>query len=439
MDFSIAVEEKGEVSRDINIEIPRSLYKEKYNQVLNKVAKTAKIKGFRPGHVPVKMVDQMYGARVHDDVLQDLVSKAYSEAVKKHELKVVGYPKLDFASEDLRTSQEDLNITASVSIVPEPKIKNYFGVKADVEVEEFDESLVEKQISNILDQFASIEVDKQKKVVKKDSIITADTEGTVDGEPFGGSGGEDVIIEVNSDKLPEGFAEGIIGMKVGEDRTISTKLPEDVADQKLAGKEAIYKITCKAINKKIVPELTDELVKEKKLGESVEAFKTDLEKNLKEQTERSNKVAKDEAVFKVLIEKNKFEVPEAMIDEQIREILFNMRFLDRNKEESYQMDMSRFRQAFAEQAEFQVRRAVIIEQVIAQEDFSVDEKDVEAWLQDQAKEFSAEIDKVKQMYGYPENIERLQNNLARERICEKLVDEASLKEKPKSKEEEKKS
>lgn len=428
MDFSIAVEEKSEIARDINISIPRGLYQERYKKALSQVAKTARIKGFRPGHVPQQMVDKIYGARVHEDVVRDLFSKAYQEAVEKHELKVVGYPEIDLSAEDLKSSDKDLSVTASVSVIPEPKIKDYWGVKAEVEIGEFDAKLVENQIEKILDQHTIIEVDDTKTEVEKNSFIIADTKGEIDGEPFAGSGGEDVYIEVNSDKLPEGFSEGVLGMKVGETRTITTKMPDDIADQKLAGKEAIYTVTCNAINKKIVPELNDEFVKEKKLGENLAEFRAKIEEDFKKQLERTNKVARDEAVFKALIEKNSFEVPQAMIDEQIREMLFNLRFLDPKKKESYQVDMGRFRKAFSEQAEFQVRRAVIIEQIIAQDKFSVDQEEVDVWLQEQALEFSVTVEKLKEVYDSAENSERLQNSLARERICEKLVAEAKLKE-----------
>src|SRR5690606_10774844 len=139
MDFKISIEETGEVGRQINIEIPRLVYKKRYDSAVQAASRQARIKGFRPGRVPAQVVDKMYGQQIHFDVLGELVSKAYDQAVKDNNLAVVGEP--DIAFDENEDKESDFSIKAKVFVEPTPKIKDYFGVKVKADEYEVTDSV----------------------------------------------------------------------------------------------------------------------------------------------------------------------------------------------------------------------------------------------------------------------------------------------------------
>ncbi len=427
MDFKISVEETGEVERNISIEIPRDIYQQRFELAIRKASQQARIKGFRPGKAPKAIIDKLYGQQIHSDVLGELVSSAYQDAVQQHELKVVGYPEINIDG-SRENAEEDFKVTAGVSVFPEPEIKDYFGLSFDVEVEPFTQEMVDQHIEQMKGAYASIEPISKRKTAKDKDLVMVDFEGTIDDEPFEGSTASDIYIEIGGKAYPAELESSIVGMKVGEEKQVDvTFTGED--NEELSGKTASYKVNLKGIYERVLPEVDDEFAKKVGIGETAEELLEKVGEMMQKDLERRNRSLREEQYFKTLLEKNSFEVPQAMCDEEIRNFLYQMGLLDPSNPQSQQFDVSAFRDTMAEQAEFRVRQAVALSRIMESEKMtSCDEKEVEAWLEQRAVDEGRSRDELDRVYGFPAQLSRLQSMVAREKMLDQLLEKSKIKE-----------
>ena len=428
MELKSSIEETSEATRSISFEIPRDLYNKKFNSLVSKTASKAHIKGFRPGKVPPAHIKKIYGEQIHSDVIGDLVSNAYQDVVKEKKLKVVGHPSFDIQDKD---KDKDVTVKADVSIYPEPDLKNYQGISFSFEPQEFSKEEIEKRLQSICEQQAKIEPITKRKKAKKGDLAVVDYSASVDGVDIPSASAKGIQIELGKDDGNKKIAKEIIGMEVGSVRTAEITLPDNYAED-LRKSPALYSITLNSIMSKTVPEISDEVAKISGIADDLKALESKIEENLKKEVENINKSRKEEAFFDAVFEKNEFEIPPALVDEEIRMMLFEFGLLNPQDQKSYSMDISRFREMFAEKATTNAKRGVILTQLEKQEKPESTESDVEAWLDERAKEEMRSREEVNQYYQFPDQVDRLKAHVARTKMVESLISGSKIKEeKPK--------
>lgn len=432
-EVKVSVESKSEVERSISIEIPRSMYNERFERAVRKAAQQAKIKGFRPGRAPAAVIQKMYGPQIHQDVLGELVSSAYHDAVQTHELKVVGYPDINIDGE--AESEGNFVVTAGVSVFPEPKISNYMGLQFSVAVEPYKQSMFDDQVTRMREAYADLVAVEDRQIAAEGDTVQVDYRGTVEGAEFPGSSAQGSYVKIGSNTLQASLETGMIGQKVGEEREIFVNLAEGEENAE-EGKTALYVVKLLGIFDRKLPALDNDFAQKTKLGETIEEFNTKLEELLKNDLERRNKTAKEEQFFKTLLEQNQFEVPQAMCDEEIRNFLYEMGLLDANNKQSRQFDVTAFRETLGEAATFRVKQAVALNSIIEAEGAIAEKEDVEKWLDERSAEEGRPREDIDRMYGFPKNLARLQRMVTREQMLDKLVKSASITEEAKGAESE---
>jgi len=423
MSAKVSIEETGEVSRDIKILIPRGQYDERFSSGVNKAAQQAKVKGFRPGKAPKKVIEQMYGDRIQNDVLEELVSAAYREALDSHKLNVVGYPKIDIKPIE---DGQDVEISAAVELYPNPEIKDYKKLSFECEISEYSEDLMSTELERVAEMFATSDPVSRKKV-KKGDLLKVSYSGTIDGEPFEGSEAKEVTILLGASSVPENFEKAMVGLEKENEQSIEVEMAKDIANPAIAGKTASYVITVHEISERKIPELTNEFVKEKEVADDLEALKRQIKETIDRDIERKNQQAKMEGYFSALLEKVQFEIPGLLVDEEIRNILFEARLLDPNDKKSYQISVEGFRESLGERAEIRVKQGVALERIVEQEGVEIVEKDVDEWLEKEAKQSSVGVDEIKKIYDLPKSLDRLKSHLAREKVMEDLLADCKIK------------
>ena len=421
-DYNISVDSPSEIDRNISIHIPRGVYNARFEKALRQVLQQAHIKGFRPGRAPKAVVSKMYGERIHSDVLGELVSAAYQEAVQSHSLKVVGYPEININGE--RADEKDFEVTAAVSVIPEPTITGFEGIEYSAETTEFDETMVTQRLDGMRDTFAEVKEVEGRKAAKTGDLVKIDFHGNVDGKEFPGSHAHGRFVELGSNQYPAGFEDGIAGMEVGSEKDISVELTDEQGEE-FAGKTATYHVSLGGIFTKELPELNDELAKKSGVAETLDELKQKIRVHMKRDTEQKNRTLHEDAYFKALIAKNEFKVPQSLIDEEIRNYLFQMGLLDPSRDESYRYDVSAFREHLGEQAEFRVKRVIALTRIIEQEKHHATEADLENWLDEQARQKEASRDEINQIYNYPKDISRLKDLVSRHTMIDKLLSNAT--------------
>jgi trigger factor len=435
MEFTSSVENISDIARKISVQIPRGVFKAQVDQQLVQVSKNAQLKGFRQGKAPIKVVEQLYGPSVRGDVLDKLIEQAYHEVLRKHDLQVVGTPTVNI---DGVEGEGDLALTLDVQIYPEPKVKDCFGLKFGIDILKFKEEDIDHELLHLREELATFEEVTDRKKTAKGDVVVFDYEVTADDDEIAverkaftnsklvleeGAGNEEIIkglIGAQIDKLTE------ISIPYPDPRFLPGVGEDELKDIKKGN--VIYKMTVRKIEKKVLPELTDELVKEKKLGEDLKGLRETLRKKMETEIERINQNEKENKLFETLIEKNKFEIPEILADQEIREMLFEGGMLDPKDKRSYQIDVSRFRERLLDQAEKRVKSQILLTQVVKQEKVEKNDADLETWLDEQAKESVTDRVQIEKMYGYPKDKNRLKVFLARQEVLTKMLESAVVKE-----------
>lgn len=400
-----------------------TMTKEDFNKNLDKAfkknAKYFKVPGFRNGKVPRAIVEKMYGEEIlFDSVIEDNADEAYKNAIEENKLDVVSKPELDVKQIG---KDKDLIYTITVYIKPEATVKKYKGL----EIEKFDTKVtkedIEHELGHIREKNART-ITVEDRDLQENDISTIDFEGFVDGEVFEGGKGENFELTIGSGQFIPGFEEQLVGMKIGEEREINVKFPEEYHAENLCGKDAMFKVKLISIKAKDLPTLDDDFAKDVSEFDTLEEYKKDIEKKLKEQKESQAKADKETKAIEKLVENTEVNVPDAMVETQIEEMLeqfsanLSYQGLDIKTYCKYMgTTVEAFKETLKPQALNDVKLKLALEFVAKNEKVTVDEKQIDE-----------KIDELSKQYGN-ENADSLKKNEnVRNYMNEKLLQENTL-------------
>ena len=309
-------ENKNEVKLSFVIEA------EKFDEAMKKVyAKTAKyftIPGFRKGKAPMQMVEKQYGTEIfHEDTFNELVPDIFDAAIKENNIQAVSQPDIDITQIG---KGKDLIFTAVVQVKPEIKLGKYKGIeleKIEYNVSDHD---IEHELGHMQEKNSRLITIEDRPVETKD-IAVIDFEGFVDGEAFKGGKAEKHELEIGSNTFIPGFEDQIIGMKIGEERDINVKFPEEYMSKELAGKDATFKVKVNEIKKKELPKIDDEFAKDVSEFDTIKELKASIKERLEKENEEKQKYETEEAVVKAVTENIKVEVPSGMIETEVENMI----------------------------------------------------------------------------------------------------------------------
>ena len=397
------------------------------------------IPGFRKGKAPRKMIEAMYGqGAFYEDAVEALAPEALDAGIREKELSTVGRPSiLDFnIGED-----KSLSVKFLVSLYPEVKLEGYKGIEApkpDVKVTEKD---VERELESVRQQNARIET--AERPAQNGDIVTIDFEGFMDGKPFDGGKGENHDLELGSGQFIPGFEEQLVGKSAGEDTDVNVTFPEAYAPE-LAGKDATFKVHVREVKSKELPALDDEFAKDASEYDSLAEYKASVKNELTEQRRGQAQSAFEEAVMSRLADKVECQVPEAMIDEQVDQMISNFRYnLASQGWEMEQyfsmmgMSVDDFRKNTRPTAEKQIKLDLAYEHIAKTEDFPVSDEDVEKEYQRLADQYKMQLDEVKRAITVDSVKTGLKLEKARQLVLDTAVAEKKTAKKAAKKTEEK--
>lgn len=398
---------KVEKQENSKVVLEFTMSKEDFEKALDKAfvknAKYFKVPGFRNGKVPRNIVEKMYGEGVlYESVIEDTVDDAYADAIEANNLEVVSKPELDVKQIG---KGKDFIYTVTFFVKPEATVKEYKGL----EVEKFSTRVTKKDVEKELDMAR----DKNARIVSVDDrdlkdgdISTIDFEGFVDGVAFEGGKAENFELTIGSGQFIPGFEDQLVGMKIGEEREINVKFPDEYHAENLAGKDAMFKVKLISIKAKILPELDDEFAKDVSEFETLEEYKKDLEKNIKTKKENEAKMQKESKALEKLVENTEVNIPEAMIDSEVEKMVeqfsANLSYQGLTIEkycEYMGSTLEEFKTNLRPNAKRDVTLKLALEYIAKAEDIKVEEKDIDNKVEELVKE-----------YGDTANTESFKNN-----------------------------
>ncbi len=425
--MDVKIEDVSSVKKEITIEIDAERVDEEIAKTYKKIAKNAKVKGFRPGKVPQKVIEQYYADQMEHEVVNTLIREALYKALLDQEIPAISEPEIIDAGTLEKGSQ--FSFTAQVEVKPEVEAKDYTGLELKKEILQIDDDVVDKKVLELLDSRNTQEI-AQRDDAQNGDFLTIDFEGFIDGEAFEGGAAQDHVLELGSGSFIPGFEEQLVGMKRGEEKEITVTFPQEYGNKDLAGKEAMFKVALKEIKVKVVPELDDEMAKEFGCEDAEDMRNKIAESNEKQEVQRIEDELK-ERLMTALVENNPIEVPDVMVERQLEFMKRNI--ANRLKQQGMSLEMmgmndQSFAAMYRDTATKQVQGSLILEAIGKQENISVDESEIDSRMEEIAEMANAPLEEVKKYYASDEARNNLMAQIEEEKVITYLLGQANVQE-----------
>lgn len=316
--MQVSVETISGLERRMTVQVPEDRITTEVASRLRQLARTTSIKGFRPGKVPFKMVEQRYGAQVRQEVLGEVIQSTYFEAVNQEKLRPAGYPSFEPKIEQ----GQGIEYVATFEVMPEIELATLENVSIEKPVSEVTDSDVDAMLENLLRQHASWQ-DVEREAAEGDRL-TIDFHGTVEGEDFDGNKGEGIPITLGGKRMIAGFEEGLIGISAGEERVLDLQFPEQYGHKDVAGKPVQFKVSVSKIEAPELPVLDDAFAE--KFGVAgIDALRGEVRGNMERELQQRLYNQAKQNVMDKLLELNDIAIPQALIDQEAQALAQQMR------------------------------------------------------------------------------------------------------------------
>ena len=425
--MSLQVEKLEHNMAKLTVEVAAEDVEKALQAAYLKQRKQINIPGFRKGKVPRQMIEKMYGPEVfYDEAANNMIPDAYAKAYDESELDIVSQPKIEVVQME---KGKPFIFTAEVATKPEVTLGDYKGLKVDKVSTRVTQKEVDEEIEKERERNArTIEV-TDRAVQDKDEV-TLDFEGFVDGVAFEGGKGEDYPLTIGSGSFIPGFEEQLIGAEIDKEVEVNVTFPKEYHSEELAGKDATFKCTVHTIKAKELPELDDEFASEVSECETMDAYRAEVKKNIKERKERTGKEKKENQAVDQAIENAQMDIPEAMIEFQVRQMAddFARRIQQQGLtvEQYFQftgMTAEKMMEEMRPQAEKSIKTRLVLEAIVKAENIEVSDERVEEELTKMAEAYQMEVEKLKEFMGENEK-KQIKEDIAVQEAITLLVNES---------------
>jgi trigger factor len=423
--MNVKVEDISSVKKRLSFDIPAEQVDAEIDKAYQQIAKTAKVKGFRPGKVPRSVLERQYAHQMKTQVLERLISDSYFKALEEHKILAVSGPEI--VDSGLLEKGREFSFQAQVEVQPEIDVKDYVGLSLKKETLKADEKIVADRIEEMRSGSATLENSDREEAREGDTVVI-DFEGFLNGVAFENGKGEDHQLELGSNTFIPGFEEQLVGMKREEERDIEVTFPLDYGKKDLAGQDAVFKVKVKEIKEKVLPELNDEFAAQFGLASLEDLRERVAEAHRSQESERIERDFRDQ-LTDALIERNPIELPEAMVDRQLDYMLENLQNRMQSQGMSLQalgMTPESFREVYRELAVKQVKGSLILEAIALKENIQVEESEIKEKLEEIAEEHNASKEMVINFYADESRRRGLVSQLAEEKVIHFLTGKATV-------------
>jgi trigger factor len=416
--MNVTVESTGALERRMRVEVPIERIENEVNTRLQSVGKTARIKGFRPGKVPARVVRQKYGKQVRQEVLGEIMQKSYTDAVVQENLKPAGGPKIETEGED----DKNFTYVATFEVLPDVELKDLEKIKVDKPDVEIRDEDVEDMLMSLRRQRATWNEVERK--AKDGDRVVIDFVGTLKGEPFEGGSGSDVTVHLGQGQMLPDFEKGLIGLQAGDEKSIKVKFPKDYPAEELAGKKAEFAITVHTVNEEELPEIDDEFAAAFNVTEGgLEQFKKDVQDNMAREAKQKVDTDIREQVMNQLIEKNPIDIPHALVHDEMHSMQHEA--MQRLGIEDH--DKAPPMENFQEAAEKRVRLGLLLRQVISEQDIRASHDDLRARVEEMCAGYESADEMVNMYLGNPQIMQQVEPMVVEQKAVDWLLENGKSK------------
>ena len=396
--MSVKVENLEKNMAKLTVEVDNAEFLKAIDVAYKKNRNKFNLPGFRKGKAPKEMIMKMYGPQVFfEDALNEILDKTYPEAAKESGLEIVSRPEIGVEQIGM---DQNVIYTATVAVKPEVTLGEYKGVTVEKAETTVSAKEVNEKLAAELEKNARVvDVDRE---IKKDDIANIDFVGSVDGVEFEGGKGEDYPLTIGSGTFIPGFEDQLIGHKAGETVDVKVTFPENYGAKDLAGKEALFVTTIKTVKEKQVPAADDEFASEVSEFDTLDEYKKDLKKTLKEEKEKAATTTNERNVIAKVVENASVEIPAPMLEAQLDNMLYD--YQTRLAQQGIPMDqylkitgqtVEQIKDQMKESAEKNLKTSLVIEAIMEKENITVAEERVDEEFKKIAEQYKMEYDDLK--------------------------------------------
>jgi trigger factor len=420
--MQVSVETTQGLGRRLTITIAADSIETAVKSELVNVAKKARIDGFRKGKVPMTVIAQRYGASVRQDVLGELMSRNFVDAIIKEKINPAGAP--NYVPGEYKLG-EDFTYAVEFEVYPEVELQGLEAIEVEKPVVEVTDEDVDAMLDTLRKQQATWK-DSEAAATAEDRV-TIDFTGSVDGEVFEGGKASDFVLAMGQGRMIPGFEDGLVGHKAGEEFTIEVTFPEDYHAENLKGKAAKFDIVLKKVEERELPEFTEEFIKRFGVEDgSVAGLRTEVRKNMDRELKGAVRNRIKSQAIDGLVNANNIDVPAALIDSEI-DVLRRQAAQRFGGNEKQALELPR--ELFEEQAKRRVVVGLLLGEVIRTHELKADEERVKGLIEEMASAYEDPTEVI-EFYGKnKELMDNMRNVALEEQAVEAVLSKAKVSEK----------
>jgi len=393
---------------------------------LKRLSRTVKIHGFRPGKVPVKIVEQQYGGQVRQEVLGDTIQKSFGDAVREQKLRVAGLPRIEVQTGE--DAADKFEYTATFEVYPEIVLGDVSSLSIERPVVELGDAEIDQTIEVLRKQRAVYE--PVQRAAESGDRVRIDYRGTIDGEEFEGGTAEGNIVQLGEGRLLPDFENNVIGLGAGESRTFNMKFPDDYHGKEVAGKDARFEITVQEVLGSRLPEVDADFAKSLGIADGdLEKMRSEIRANLEREIKRRTTTQVKEQVMKGLSETTEVEVPLSLVDQEVERMTEQMKHDLRSRGLNTD-NVPLPRDSFEEEARRRVRLGLIVSEMVNKHGIGAKPDQIKAIVEEQAQAYEKPDEVRRWYYQSPERLHEIESVVLESNLVEWVTSRAKVAEKP---------
>ena len=420
------VENIGQLERRIRISVPRAQIDAEIENRLKRIARTAKIHGFRPGKVPMKLVAQQYGGQVREEVITEAGSRGISEALYEQKIKVAGMPRFEAAAD--AANGEQLEFSAIFEVYPEIVLGSISSAKIERPTVQVSDADVDKTIDILRKQRATFEPTEA--AAQQGDQVDIDYSGTIDGQPFGGGATQGYIVTLGEGRTLADFDRPLEGMKAGEEKTYDVTFPADYHGKEVAGKTAQFHVKVNKVLAARLPEIGPELAQALGVEDGdVSKMRAEVRANIEREVSKRVENKVKEQVMQALSDATPLSVPRALIDSEIERLQQRTR-QDMAVRGIKTDNMPLPADIFEAQAQRRVSLGLILAEVVKAHDLKAQAEQVRKLVDEYAQSYEKPEQVVAWYYENPTRLAEVESLVLEQNVVSWALNQAQVEDKP---------
>ncbi len=408
------VENLGALERRFDITISLEKLQSEIDNRLQRLARTAKLHGFRPGKVPLKIITQMYGVQVQQDVLNDAVHKEFKDTVQQQNLQVAGYPRFEAKA----TDGNDALYTVSATFEVYPEI--VLGDLSNQSIEQPSVQVGETDIDKTLDMICKQRVTYQpvNRPAKKGDRVKIDYHGTIDGNDFAGGKSNDVYLILSDGKFLKDFEAALIDMQVGGSKSFDVVFPEDYHGKEIAGKTVTFEVTLNELAEPVLPAVDAEFAKSLGIPDGdLQKLREGIQKDLEREVSKRARSKLKEQIMQALLSTTQIDAPSILINQEKERLLQNAKS-DLEARGMKAKEISLSSDLFKEKAEYRVKLGLILAELVKVHALKATPEQVRRIIEDAAQSYENPEQVVKWHYASSERLQEAESLALEENVVD---------------------